>query len=151
LNLTRSGWRRSEAWWYKRITMEGRAHWAAGQSLIINSTSLVVITKGSSEAQYASSRSFTGDHLDAYAIEITHVEVDELTAKGDDFEGPGYRGDQLPKVLDDAVAFVGSSLGSHEIQWFPLEKVLRSPEFYVYRCTIYCHGILPTAVELIFV
>ncbi|MBI3327709.1 MAG: hypothetical protein HYZ81_13540 [Nitrospinae bacterium] len=100
---------------------------------------------------YVSARSFTGDHLDAYAIKIKHIDVAELTASTDDFRGRWYRGDQLPKVLDDAVGFVGSWPGSAKIQWFPTEKALRSREFYVYPCSIYLHGITPSATELIFV
>jgi hypothetical protein len=96
---------------------------------------------------YVSSRSLTGDHLDAYAIKITHVAVEELAASKDRC----YRGDELPKIVDDAVAFVGSWLGSDKIPWFPKEKELRSHEFYVYPWSIYCHGVRPTAVELIFI
>ena len=98
---------------------------------------------------HVSSRSFTGDHLDAYAIKISHVELAELTKETDDFRGRWYRGDQLPKVLDDAVGFVGGWL--HELPWFPSEEQLRSSEFYVYSWSIYCHGVRPTAAELIFI
>lgn len=98
---------------------------------------------------YVSSRSFCGDHLDAYAIRISGVTEEELTASTDEFRGRWYRGDQLPKVLDDAVSFVGGWL--HEIPWFPSEAELRSGEIYIYSLSIYCHGVRPTAVELIFV
>ncbi len=98
---------------------------------------------------HVSSRSFTGDHLDAYAIKISRVELAELTKETDDFRGRWYRGDQLPKVLDDAVGFVGGWL--HEIPWFPSEAELRSSEFYVYPWSIYCHGVRPSAVELIYI
>jgi len=100
---------------------------------------------------YVSARSFTGDHLDAYAIKIKHIDVAELTARTDDFGGRWYRGDQLPKVLDDAVGFVGGWLGSGKIPWFPTERTLRSSEVYVYPWSIYLHGITPSASELIFV
>lgn len=93
---------------------------------------------------HVSARSFTGDHLDAYAIKISHV---ELTKETDDFRGRWYRGDQLPKVVDDAVAFVGGWL--HELPWFPTENQLRSSEFYVYPWSIYCHGVHPSAAEII--
>lgn len=100
---------------------------------------------------HVSARSFTGDHLDAYAIKITNVTLEELTANTDEFRGRWYRGDQLPKVLDDAVSFVGGWLGSGEIAWFPKEAELRSSEIYVYPWSIYCHGVRPSAAEIIFV
>jgi hypothetical protein len=46
---------------------------------------------------HVSARSFTGDHLDAYAIKISHVDIAELTSKANDFGSRWYRGDQLPK------------------------------------------------------
>jgi len=98
---------------------------------------------------HVSARSFTGDHLDAYAIKITNVTVEELTANTDEFSGRWYRGDQLPKVLDNAVSFVGGWL--HEIDWFPTEVELRSCEIYIYPWSIYCHGIRPSSAEIIFV
>lgn len=98
---------------------------------------------------YVSARAFTGDYLDAYAISIPHVDVAELTKQTDDFSGRRYRGDQLPQVVGDAVDFVGGSL--HELPWFPTEEQLRSSEFYVYPWSIYCHGVHPTAAELIFI
>jgi len=98
---------------------------------------------------YVSSRSFTGDHLDAYAIKISSVTVEELTASTDEVRGRWYRGDQLPKVLDDAVSFIGGWL--HEIPWFPSEDELRSGDIYIYSWSIYCHGVRPSAAEIIFV
>jgi len=97
-----------------------------------------------------SARSLTGDHLDAYAIKISHVDIAELTKEPDDFGGRWYRGDQLPNVVDEAVAFIGS--WHLEIpQWFPSEGQLRSPDLYVYPCRISLHATSPTAAELIFI
>src|SRR4051812_11740154 len=42
---------------------------------------------------YVSRRSFTGDHLDAYAIKISHVEIAELTAASREPYNRWYRGD----------------------------------------------------------
>jgi hypothetical protein len=98
---------------------------------------------------HVSARSFTGDHLDAYAIKISRVDLAELTASTNDISGRWYRCDQLPKVLDDAVAF--ASGWHHEIPWFPTQAELRTAEFYVYPWSIHCHGIRPSAVELIFI
>ena len=98
---------------------------------------------------HVSARSFTGDHLDAYAIKISHVDVAELTKETDDFSGRWYRGDQLPQTVGDAVDFVGGWL--HELPWFPAEEQLRTSEFYVYPWSIYYHGLRPTAANLIFI
>ncbi len=98
---------------------------------------------------YVSSRSFTGDHLDAFAIEISHVELAELTSKTHASATRWYRGDQLPQILDEAVKFV--SLWNHDIPWLPSEAALKSADIYVYPKSIYCHGIKPFAAELIFI
>ncbi|SET59312.1 hypothetical protein [Hymenobacter actinosclerus] len=98
---------------------------------------------------YTSARSFTGDHLDAYAIKITNVTIDELTSKSNNGVGLWYRADSLPTILDEAVTFIGG--WQHETPWFPTEDSLRTKDFYVYPWSIYCHGVTPTATELIFV
>lgn len=98
---------------------------------------------------YTSARSFTGDHLDAYAIKITSVTVDELTNHRNTRPGKWYRMDSLPTVLNEAVSFIGG--WQHETPWFPTEDSLRTRDFYVYPWSIYCHGVTPTATELIFV
>jgi hypothetical protein len=98
---------------------------------------------------YESARSFTGDHLDAYAIKISHVDVDELVP--DEFGAGWYRCDDLDGVLKDAVEFAAGWLNDDEIEWFLTEDELRSDAVYVYPWSIYCHGTQPSAVELIFV
>jgi hypothetical protein len=98
---------------------------------------------------YKSARSFTGDHLDAYAIKITNVTVEELTNTNDNRQGQWYRMDSLPTVLDEAVSFIGG--WQHETPWFPTEDSLRTKDFYVYPWSIYCHGVTPSATELIFI
>jgi hypothetical protein len=98
---------------------------------------------------HVSPRSLTGDYLDAYAIKISHIDVAELTQPTQEFDARWYRCDQLPKVLDDAVSLAGG--WRKTISWFPKEAELRSPEFYVYPWAIYCHGVRPTAVQLIFI
>ena len=98
---------------------------------------------------YVSSRSFTGDHLDAHAIRISRVAISEL--KQDDFGSGWWRGDQVTGVLKDALNFVDSWLPSDEIPWFLQEEEITSSEIYIYPWSIYCHGTRPTAVELIFV
>ena len=58
---------------------------------------------------HVSARSLTGDHLDAYAIKISHVDTAELTAKTDDLGGGWYRGDQLPADMS-TMSLVGGGL-----------------------------------------
>jgi len=93
---------------------------------------------------YQSSRSFTGDHLDAYAIKISNVSIKELS------NSDWCRGDKVKGILNDALTFTGA-WHNQEIPWFPTEKELRSKEIYVYPWSIYYHGTRPTAVRLIFV
>jgi len=98
---------------------------------------------------YRSSRSFTGDHLDADAIRISHVDAAELNK--DDFGSGWVRCDQAEGVLKDAIEFVEGWLHEDNISWFPKADELNSSEMYVYSWSIYCHGTRPTAVQLIFV
>ena len=98
---------------------------------------------------YTSARSFTGDHLDAYAIKITHVTLDELTNKDKFRTGKWYCMDSLPPILDEAVTFI--SRWENEIPWFPTEYSLRTTDFFVYPWSIYCHGVRPTSAQLIFI
>ncbi|HLF53207.1 hypothetical protein [Flavobacterium sp.] len=97
---------------------------------------------------YTSGRSFTGDHFDAYSIKISNVTIDELE-KQNNSTGQWYRCDSLPKILNDAVSFAGS--WQHETPWFPTEKKIRTKDFYVYPWSIYCNGISPSGVQLIFI
>ena len=92
---------------------------------------------------YESGRSFTGDYLDAYAIEISNVAENELNNKG------WYRLDDLPKVLNDAVELANG--WQYRIPWFPKMDELNPKSVYVYPWSIYCNGTDPTGTQLIFV
>lgn len=94
---------------------------------------------------YESARSFTGDHLDAYAIKITDVSISELSNTR---TGTWHQVDSLPEILDDAVSLIGG--WQYEIPWFPSEEKLRNDGFYVYPWSIYCHGVKPRSAQLIF-
>lgn len=98
---------------------------------------------------YVSARSFTGEHLDAYAIRISHVDAEEL--KRDDFGSGWTRCSDATGVLADALGFTQGSLGLGEIDWFLTPDEIRSGAVFVYPWSIYCHGTRPTAVQLIFV
>ncbi|WP_396159309.1 hypothetical protein [Flavobacterium sp.] len=93
---------------------------------------------------YETGRSFTGDYLDAYAIDISEVKQEELKNKNG-----FYRLDSLPQVLNDAVKM--ASGWQHEIPWFPRLEDLKKEDVYVYPWSIYCNGITPNGAELIFV
>lgn len=88
--------------------------------------------------------------MDAYAIKVSSVGIEELTKAGNELEGRWHRGDRLPKPLDDAVAFVGGQLNREELAWFPTEAELRSDAIYAYPQTIVYYGTRPSAAGLIF-
>jgi len=98
---------------------------------------------------HVSARSLTGDHLDAYAIAISHVDIDELTAGQREYGPRWYRGDMLPSAVEAAVDFLGG--WRHEIPWFPSVDELRSSEFFVYPWRMTLRGTFPTSADLIFV
>jgi hypothetical protein len=100
---------------------------------------------------YVSARSFTGDHLDAYAIKVARLELTELSVTENGGAARWYRGDKLPPVVSDAVEFVSAWDSTDEIAWFPKKSELRSADIYVYPVSIYTHGIRPTAAQLVFV
>jgi hypothetical protein len=100
---------------------------------------------------YESSRSFTGDYLDAYAIKISHVDTSELKPPENESRSGWYRCDQLPPVVSAALDYVAGYSGWEQISWFPKPAELRSHNFYVYPWSIYFHGVDATAAELIFV
>ena len=81
-------------------------------------------------------------HVEACQIQLSSVDPNELTA-------PWHRGDQLPKVIDDAIPMVAGL--HHEMPWFPDETELRSQDFSVFpRSLNYEYGRF-TGVELIFI
>src|SRR5258708_4509472 len=86
---------------------------------------------------YNSETSLTGDHVDEYSIRVTHVTIEELE-KVNIIQGRWFRCDSLPKILDDAVKFIGGF--EDETRWFPKEENLRSKDFYVYPWSMEYHG-----------
>ena len=97
---------------------------------------------------HVSSRSFTGSHLDAYAIKITHVDPSELDARSGELRR-WYRGDRASAIVNDGLEFMGMWLDA--IPWFPKQAELRSSSYYIYPQHIDYHGIKPAGVEMIFV
>lgn len=97
---------------------------------------------------YKSSVSFTGDHLDAYAIKINNVSLDELN-KIDESGNRWYRGDMLPKNIDDAVLDI--KLWVSDLNWFPSEEEIHSENIYIWASSIHYHGVRPIAYDIIFI
>ncbi len=93
---------------------------------------------------YKSSKSFSGDHLNAYAIEITEVSVNEL---------PNTRTtkwlsiNNLPLLIDNAVKLTNRF--QNKIPWFPSYKELKNEGYYIHPHSIYCLGISPMSTELV--
>jgi len=101
------------------------------------------------EKSYVSARSFTGDHLDAYALQISPVESSELTQNTINGSRRWYRGDELPETLKIAVETV--SWFHREIPWFPTVDELKSAAYYVSPWSIGFHGLRPDIIEIIFI
>ena len=99
---------------------------------------------------YISPRSFTGDHLDAYAIGLKGISATELPLPNAERPGGWYRGDQLPRLLIDEIKFV-SAWTKNDFSWFPSEEELRSKDIYI--CPLYSIvlGVTPTEVKAIFI
>jgi hypothetical protein len=97
---------------------------------------------------HISHRSFTGDHLDAYAIKLTHLSAAELEAASDHLSRWHRADGILPQILSDAVDFATSA--RHEIPWFPSKEKLLTSDFHIFPWSIRCHGITPSGVKLIF-
>jgi hypothetical protein len=98
---------------------------------------------------YQSSRAFTGDHEDLYAIRISHVTVQELEVSQTAGNLRWYRGDSLPEIVDKAVSFAGSTHAS-DTSWFPTEPEIRSSEMYVFCWRVDFVGTNPSNAQLIF-
>ena len=92
---------------------------------------------------YESERSFTGDHLDAYAIKISHVDSSEL--QSNDWQ----RVDKATGVYKEAIDFMSGWL--HEVPWFPEMDDIRSEKYYIYLWSIDFHGSRPDSASIILI
>ncbi len=96
---------------------------------------------------YTSERSLTGDHIDAYAIEITGVSIDEL-------ENQKYikwmRGDKAEGIFKEAVVLASGFIDLDKLAWFPSKEVLLSKKIYMNSWAIMLHGVHVTQAKLIF-
>jgi len=98
---------------------------------------------------YESYRSFGGDHVDAYAILLSHVDESELTSRN----GNWIVGDYTPHLLADTIKPVGAYFvsTSNPINWFPKNEDLLSENYYIYIWTITMRGNHANAAQIIFV
>jgi hypothetical protein len=92
---------------------------------------------------YESARTFTGDHLDAYSIKISHV--DSLELQSDDWQ----RVDEATGVYKEAIDFMSGWL--HEIPWFPKVDGDDADKYYIYLWGIDFHGNKPVSASIILV
>jgi len=105
---------------------------------------------------YISSRHITGDHLDAHAIRVTHLDASELVFDNTYGKTSGwYRGDELTGFPKEVVDFVASWLPQlpsekTEISWFPTIDEIRSPTTYVWIEYVRTHGTRPFSAQVIF-
>jgi hypothetical protein len=99
---------------------------------------------------YESARSFTGDHLDAYAIKVTNVSLSELEKPSHDYI-KWTRGDNLNGFLKQGVELISSFADLGKLKWFPDLEELSSDKIYVNSWLIEIHSERPTAAQIIFV
>ena len=96
---------------------------------------------------YVSERSLTGDHIDAYAIEITSVSIDEL-------ENQKYikwmRGDKAEGIFKEAIELASGFVDLDKLTWFSSKEVLLSKKIYMNSWAIMLHGEHVTQAKLIF-
>jgi hypothetical protein len=92
---------------------------------------------------HQSARSFTGDHIDAYSIRISHVSLDELQTD------KWQRADKATGVYKDAIDFMPGWL--HYVPWFPTMDEIRSDHYYIYLWGIAFHGSSPDSASVILV
>ena len=89
---------------------------------------------------YQSGRSFTGDHLDAYQIKVSNLSIEELCPEKRELShGRWYRGDQLPKIPDEALQFIMGFSNDREAPWFPTAQEIRTKKYFVQVWSVhYC-------------
>lgn len=99
---------------------------------------------------YASSLSFTGDHLDAHAIRLSQLDVSKLVYDEGRGIGGWYSGDTLDGPAKPALDFVAFCLASSEVPWFPTISEIRSSKMLVYVWGIDIEATRPIAAQVIF-
>ncbi len=100
---------------------------------------------------HVSARSFTGDHVDAYAIKIKPADLAELEAPPSPFGERWVRGDVVNPVIRDATKLATDFTNGDHLSWFPSESELLTRRYYVWVSGVFLHGSRATEAELIFV
>ncbi len=100
---------------------------------------------------FSSERSFTGDHFDAFAIEIKHISIDELTHNPKNGDTVWHRGDKLDGIIGDAIDFLAGSLTDDIVSWFLGENELRTDRYYCSISTLYYSKERPIGGSLIII
>jgi len=90
---------------------------------------------------YQSGRSFTGDHLDAYQIKVSNLSIEELCPPKKELgHGSWYRGDQLPKIPDEALQFIMGFSNDRVAPWFPTVEQIRTKKYFVQVSSVRYYG-----------
>ena len=97
---------------------------------------------------YQSPRSLTGDHVDAYCLQIDHF-PEEVIRKEASGREVWLRPPIENPILVEAIKTASMMVSSDNLAWFPSAKMLNSKRYYLSFQTIYAHNQIPTAVRLI--
>lgn len=114
---------------------------------ILNWSSLGEERIKSVKHSYISERSLTGDHLDAYAIEITGVTIDELKSQK---YTKWTRSDRVEGVFKEAIRLASGFVSLDKLTWFPDKEQLSSDKIYIHPWAVMVHGERVTSAKLIF-
>jgi len=98
---------------------------------------------------FVSARSFTGDYVEAYAIQISGVSSDELVSYQP--RRSWVRCDLATGLHQDAIEYVKMWIGTNGLEWFPSRQLIESDEFFVYIWSIYYHRTTATGAEVILI
>ncbi len=99
---------------------------------------------------YTSPRSFTGDHVDAYAIKVRGLGPADMKPPAQSSDGGWVRCDQLDATSRDALRLAAAFSSSPDTAWFPSEEELASSRYFLWVWSITLHGRRATAAKLIF-
>ena len=97
---------------------------------------------------YESPRSFTGDGVEAYCLQIDHF-PEEVVRKDDSGREMWLRPPLDDALLVEALNTASMMVHSDNLAWFPSAKMLNSDGFYLNFWTIVAHNQMVTTVQLI--
>ncbi|MEJ2230531.1 MAG: hypothetical protein P8X46_05055 [Nitrospirales bacterium] len=97
---------------------------------------------------YESPRSFTGDGIDAYCLQIDHF-PEEVLPKDDAGQEVWLKPPIDDALLVEALKTATMMAHSDNLAWFPSAEALNSNRFYLNFWTIVAHNQMVTSVQLI--